>query len=248
MKIWKTTRSLLSLNWTSTIRILLVCRGIKQPIVPHISLEKKLRFNGRRTKRIQSNIIRDGWGFGERGVCCHQIWSSTCLKRNEAANSAAYFVGEQITIQWSKNEAYKESSSLRMASCVMRTVALTRNICHQCDVTVTGIGMKARIEIGHPSTPSSDVSSTAKTNHEEQLRMKVRDILNQKYCKHINFFKKVYAIKNFDICIGTRTISICFDSYRCDGRTISKYHVITAVWRVRYFCASGSRKSETKIY
>lgn len=32
---------------------------------------------------------------------------STCAQKNKAADSAGYFVGEEVTIQWSKHKAYK---------------------------------------------------------------------------------------------------------------------------------------------
>ena len=32
---------------------------------------------------------------------------STCSQRNKAADSAGFFVGEEVTIQWSKREVYK---------------------------------------------------------------------------------------------------------------------------------------------
>ena len=32
---------------------------------------------------------------------------STCSQRNKAADSAGFFVGEEVTIQWSKHEVYK---------------------------------------------------------------------------------------------------------------------------------------------
>lgn len=32
---------------------------------------------------------------------------STCAQKNKAADSAGYLVGEEVTIQWSKHEAYK---------------------------------------------------------------------------------------------------------------------------------------------
>jgi len=32
---------------------------------------------------------------------------STCSQRNKAADSAGFFVGEEVTIQWSKHEIYK---------------------------------------------------------------------------------------------------------------------------------------------
>ena len=73
-----------------------------------------------------------------------------------------------------------------------------------------------------PVPSSSAVSSTAKINDEEQLKMKVKDMLNQKYGEHIHFFKNVYAINNFDIGIGTRAISICFDRYKLHERTVPK--------------------------
>jgi len=31
----------------------------------------------------------------------------TCSQRNKAAGSAGFFVGEEVTIQWSKHEVYK---------------------------------------------------------------------------------------------------------------------------------------------
>ena len=32
---------------------------------------------------------------------------STCSQRNKAADSAGFFVEEEVTIQWSKHEVYK---------------------------------------------------------------------------------------------------------------------------------------------
>ena len=32
---------------------------------------------------------------------------STCSQRNKTTNSAGFFVGEEVTIQWSKQEIYK---------------------------------------------------------------------------------------------------------------------------------------------
>jgi len=32
---------------------------------------------------------------------------STCSQRNKAADSAGFFIGEEVTIQWSKHEVYK---------------------------------------------------------------------------------------------------------------------------------------------
>jgi hypothetical protein len=32
---------------------------------------------------------------------------STCAQRNKTADSACYVVGEEVAIQWSKNEIYK---------------------------------------------------------------------------------------------------------------------------------------------
>jgi hypothetical protein len=32
---------------------------------------------------------------------------ATCSQRNKANDSAGYFIGEEVTIQWSKHEVYK---------------------------------------------------------------------------------------------------------------------------------------------
>jgi len=32
---------------------------------------------------------------------------ATCSQRNKTADSARYFVGEEVTIQWSKHQVYK---------------------------------------------------------------------------------------------------------------------------------------------